>query len=125
MKIDPILKIDEGSVQNKLMIYGSSFLFGMLGALIIMIIAHFIVSPKPTVGTVNITGLVDRFIKTETEKNLPPDILKQEVKVFGQNLEKELKLFSAKNHIVLLPAEAVIAGGQDYTVIIKERLKQK
>lgn len=125
MKIDPILKIDEVSIQNKLMIYGSSFLFGMLGTLIIMIINHFVVSPKPTIGTVNITGLVDRFIKAETAKNLSPDILKQEVKAFGQNLERELKVFSTKNHIVLLPAEAVIAGSQDYTAIIKERLNQK
>ncbi|HZW61152.1 MAG TPA: TrbI F-type domain-containing protein [Candidatus Babeliales bacterium] len=122
MNINSILKVDNDELRSNLFVYSSSFLFGVLGALMVFIVANFFVSPKPSIGTVNITSLVDRFIKEETIKNLPPETLKQEVKAFGRNLEKELKAFSAKNHLILLPTEAVIAGTHDYTALIRERL---
>jgi hypothetical protein len=103
--------------------YASSFLFGMLGALVIVIFMNFYISPVPSIGTVNITSLVDSFIKQESQKNVSPDVLKQEVKSFGMMLEKELKKFSKKNHLVLLPVEAVIAGSHDYTNVIRNKMK--
>ncbi len=114
--------MDNEVIRNNIFIYSSSFLFGVLGALLVFIIANFFTPSIPSIGTVNITNLVDRFIKEETIKNLPPDTLKKEVKAFGNHLEKELKAFSAKNHLILLPAEAVIAGSHDYTALIRERL---
>ena len=105
--------------------YGFSMLFGMLGALIISMITHLYVDETPRIGTVNITGLVDRFIKQEANKNLSPDALKKEVKQYGVNLNKELQLLAKEKHITLLPSEAVIAGNQDYTLYIKQRMLDK
>lgn len=122
MNIKSILKINNTEFNN-IFVYSSSFLFGVLGALFVFIVVNIFSSTTPSIGTVNITSLVDRFIKEESLKNLPPNILKQEVKVFGRNLEKELKHFSAKNHLILLPSEAVIAGSHDYTALIMERLE--
>lgn len=119
------MKINAIQRMANLFFYASSFLFGMLGALIIFMFMNFYISPTPSIGTVNITSLVDRFIKQESQKNLSPDVLKQEVKTFGMTLEKALQIFSKQNHLVLLPAEAVIAGSHDYTALIRQRLMTK
>lgn len=117
-----MLKMKEEGLGSLTLVYFSAFLFGVLGALIVFIIAHFFVRPLPVIGTVNITHLVDRFIKEESAKNLSPDTLKNEVKIFSLKLERELKTVSAKHHLILLPSEAVIAGSHDYTKLIRERL---
>lgn len=98
---------------------------GMLGAVIILLFLH-LWGPKenPRIATINITGLVDNFIKTEvkTKKDLPPDEVKKLVQTFGATLEKTMQGLSSKYHLVLMPAEAVIAGAPDYTVIVQKHL---
>lgn len=103
--------------------FSFSFLFGMLGALIIFMIIHLYKNQDIQVGTVNITGMVDRFIKQEAQKNIQPDILKKEVKQYGVHLNKELQSFSKEKNLVLFPSEAVIAGSRDYTSIINQRMQ--
>jgi hypothetical protein len=93
----------------------SSFLFGMLGAAIVLIFSHLISPKQEKIATINITKIVDEFIKEENSKHLEPDLMKQEVKKFGQQLESNLKTFAKRNHLILLPNEAVIAGSEDYT----------
>lgn len=105
--------------------YGFSMLFGMLGALIIFTITHLYLKEDIRLGTVNITGLVDRFIKQEANKNLSPDVLKQEVKHYGMSLNKELQNLSKDKNLMLMPSEAVIAGSHDYTGYINQRLLDK
>jgi len=98
--------------------YIMSFLFGMLGALVIIFIFSFMQKPFPTIATVNITGIVDRFIKEESHKNLEPNLLKKEVKEFGNKVDFVLSHYSKQNNIIFFPSEAVIAGGKDYTPAI-------
>jgi hypothetical protein len=125
MGINSMLKKMDGELRNKLIMYSSSFLFGVLGALLVCIFANYFHSPALSIGTVNITNLVDSFIKEESAKNLSPDLLKKEVSTFGKHLEKELNALSAHNHLVLLPTEAVVAGSHDYTSLIRQRLSPK
>lgn len=106
-------------------IYIFSFLFGMLGALIIFIMVHLLEKPSVQFGTINITGLVNYFVKQESNKNISPDQLKTEVKQFGNVLEKEIALFSKEKGVVLMISEAVASGAPDYTRVIYERIKQK
>lgn len=101
------------------------YLFGLLGALTVFSVAHFYGSKPVKIATVNITGIVDEFIKQESAKHIPEQTLKADVKHYGDLLEKELKLFSRETNLVLLPSEAVIAGGHDYTTIINKRLASK
>ena len=103
--------------------YAYSFLFGMLGALTIFIIAHNLEKNTPKIGTVNVTAIVNKFIKQETEKNLQPEVLKNEVKQFGTNLNKKLQLFSKKNNIILMLSEAVISNTHDYTSVIYRQMQ--
>lgn len=100
----------------------NSFLFGMLGAISVLIISQ-LATQKNEIGTVNVTGIVNQFIKSETDKNVTPDVMKKDVKEFGKSLEENLRKLSQKNHLVLFPSEAVISGAPDYTQIVRSNMK--
>jgi hypothetical protein len=96
-----------------------SFLFGMLGAIFVLLIVQ-LNSPKPkNIVTVNITQIVAQFMKDESQRNTAKDSLNEEVKRFGVRLEKTLKNYSKTHHVILMPSEAVIVGTTDATAAIK------
>jgi hypothetical protein len=97
--------------------------YGMLGAVLISILVHCVEESSQHIGTVNITGMIDQFIKQETQNNLSPGDLRKEVKNYGIHLNQELQKFSKSNHVVLLPSEAVIAGTHDYTGLINQKIQ--
>lgn len=118
MKIKSYLK--NTYLITKMLDFLQPLLCGMLGGLIIL--AFFNNHNSLSIATVNITGLVDRFIKEESQKNLPPDKLKNEVSRFGNQLEQVLKVHAKDTHKVLLPSEAVITGTDDDTAIISQKI---
>ncbi|MCE3237361.1 MAG: putative pilus extension/retraction protein trbI [Gammaproteobacteria bacterium] len=123
MKINEILKnIFNQTAFDLNAVY--AFLFGMLGALIILTTIHFFVPPFPTFAKVNVTAIVDQFIKEEAVKNLSDMARKEEVQLFGKKLETNLQHIAKTHHLVLLPSEAVIAGVPDYTPAIRKKLKR-
>jgi hypothetical protein len=67
--------------------------------------------PQVKIGVVNITGIVEQFIKEQAEQKLSPAEIKKEVRNFGDKLEQLMREVSRRERIVLLPSEAVIAGG--------------
>ena len=97
----------------------------MLGAILVLIITHFISQPTKKIVTVNITGIVNQFIKDETHKNLPNETIEKEVKNFGNKLESTMKQYANQHNLVLLPSEAVIAGSTDYTDIFTKYLNEE
>jgi len=100
-----------------------AFLFGMLGALVVLTLVHFFMLPRITFAKVNVTAIVDQFIQQESAKHLSEIDLKSEVQWFGKQLEKNLQQIAKKNHLVLLPSEAVIAGVSDYTAVIQRMIR--
>jgi hypothetical protein len=123
MRIFKLLKNNFLTHQEIVLHLMLSTLCGMVGALIMMTYFSSHLSKETAIGTVNISGLVDRFVKNEADKNISPDELKANVKNYGQALNKELQLLAEKNKIILLPSEAVIAGSKDYTPIVSQHLK--
>lgn len=101
-----------------------TFLSGMLGALIVLFIMEWVTPEQKMLATVDITRLTQNFIKKEQEKNISQEIIKQEAILFGTQLEKSLKLFAEKHHLILLPREAVMAGSQDYTSVIAKAMEK-
>jgi hypothetical protein len=104
--------------------YSYAFLFGMLGAIMVFLMTHFLISPKPQLATINVTLIVDEFMKQKTGKNLSEDALKNESHLFGKKLEANLYQLAIEKHIILLPSEAVIAGAPDYTSYLKTKLSR-
>lgn len=102
--------------------FGKSYLAGLLGALTVFAVMHWIDAKPYKIGTVNITRMVDRFVKEESAKNISPDLIKNDVKVFGDALDTELKRVSEEYRLILLPSEAVISGSKDYTAMVRARI---
>lgn len=82
---------------------------------IIVITYFFIPQPMPSIGVVNITGIINDFVATESKAATSPENLRIKVRLFGNALEKIVHDISVKKRIVLMPSEAVIAGAKDYT----------
>jgi len=108
-----VQKIKEN--ENDLLTNGCAYLFGMLGALTLFVITHFLVISPPTIGTVNVSGIVEQFIRQESRKNLSQEILKKEVRTFGVLLDQVVKDYAKQHNVSLFLREAVVAGGRDYT----------
>ena len=93
------------------------FVFGALGACTVFLFrAYFF--PIVTIGTVNVTSLVDQFIQQEAKQNISPVQLKEHIHTFSQQLEEAVQFISDKKHVVLVPREAVLAGSKDYTALV-------
>ncbi len=100
-------------------------IMGMIGAAIVLLSAHVFSPEKPRIGTVDVTGIYGDFIKTEAGLKLPTDKLQQQVKVFGGTLEGTMHEISEKQHVVLVPSQAVLAGNyKDYTPLVREKIQQ-
>lgn len=103
--------------------HACSFLFGMLGSMVIVSIFYYL-SPQPKkIAVVNITAIVKDFVSSESKQNIPADNLRKAVKQFGMTLEQTLKVVAKENNVILMPSEAVMSGSQDYTSIIKKKIQ--
>jgi len=99
------------------------FLLGALGALCVLFIYHALEGhQQPRIATVNLTGVVNNFIKAQVGQQLSQEEQQRRVKAFGSSLEKTMKEIALKHHVVLMPSEAVIAGARDYTPVLQQRL---
>jgi hypothetical protein len=121
MQINKIKKYQHQFVINH--VY--SVLCGMLGSMIIFTAYYFVCQKPKEIAIVNITSIVNDYIKEESKLNKSQDDLTKEVKNFGRSLEKTLRKVSQDGNVILMPSEAVIAGSQDYTDLIKANLKDK
>lgn len=97
------------------MTHGYAFLFGMLGAMMILLLNHFIVDHPTKVVTIDINYIVHSFVKNEMQKNISQKNLDSETKSFGDELEKNIKQYAKRHHVIFVPKEAVYAGAIDYT----------
>ena len=111
------------TLKMKLMMAWPAFVNGMSGALLILCL-YYTVIPYQKIGTVHVTGIIDQFIKENATKAISPNQLKVKVRLFGQTLEKILQVLSKKEHVLLLPREAVMAGSVDYTPLVLVQLKK-
>ena len=107
--------------------FSMTLLTGLLGgALGALCINHFYVSKTaPRIGTVNITSLVDQFVQMQASNNSSAQEKQIQIKAFGESLEAHLKEIAAKEKVVLLPSEAVIAGATNYTQELRQQLKEQ
>lgn len=99
-------------------------LIGMLGASLLMLVFHFI-EPSKRIVTVDVTGLINHFVKLESKKKTSSDQLKIQVQIFANTLEKTLHELSDKQHMIIFPKEAIISGAVDFSEIVAERINIK
>lgn len=80
--------------------------------------------PDEKVATVDVTGLVNQFVKAELASHKPKDAMEQDVKHFSHTLETALKEMAEQKQVVILPKEAVITGAIDLTPKINQTLQK-
>jgi hypothetical protein len=96
--------------------------FGIIGALLILVITH---SKPPTIATVNITGLEDSFIR-ETSKQTLTDVEKQQkVTAFARSLNQTVIKLAKDKHLVLVISQAVLSDVPDLTQVVAEQIKRR
>ncbi len=97
----------------------------MLSALMgttISIVLNRVILPSPSIATVDMTGLMYRFVKSEASGSASLAEKRIEVHAFSQQLETVLKTIAREKHVILVPKEAVIAGSLDMTAEVAARL---
>lgn len=100
-----------------------TFCWGFLGATVAILMAHSYSKPM-RIGSVNVTGLVNQFVTAESVKpSVTPEQMKKDVHQFSQKLDQAMESVSHKNHIVLVPSEAVLSGSSDYTEAVSLQVK--
>ena len=97
-------------------------LFGILGALIVQFI--FMYSNQKIV-TVDVIGIVESFKNEILKQNLSKDELTQKVTRFGESLNSTVSTYAEKQHVLIVPKEAVIAGNTDKTDEVKAIIKKR
>lgn len=95
-----------------------SFVFGIFGALTITKTVLKYVYPC----TVDVTALVSEFVALQAQGNKTPEQLKNLSMGFSQALEAQLNQLSKTEHLMILPKEAILAGGHDITPRIRQAL---
>lgn len=105
------------------MIVGVAFIAGMIGAVLIQLI--FVKERSVAVATINITGMVQSYIKDTGSQNITAQEKQERIKQFANLLNQSIEKLSHDKHVILLPSEAVIAGANDLTQQTKEMIKKR
>jgi hypothetical protein len=105
--------------------YGYCFLFGLLGAMVVFLIAQQLQVKPKTLATVNVTAIIKQYSQTAAKKDVSDLRVTNETRLFGKRLEDTLKEVARDHRLILLPSEAVISGCEDYTKIVLMIMQEK
>lgn len=78
--------------------------------------------PAPRLVTVDLNGIVQTFIAGTAESDLSDNDKRARTETFARELDRALQGIAARQHMIILPAPAVIAGAQDITEAVRKGL---
>lgn len=104
------------------MMVSVAFIAGMIGAVLIQFV--FIKERSVAIATVNITGMVQSYIKETSSQTITAQEKKERIKQFANLLNQSIEKLAHDKHVVLFPSEAVIAGANDLTQQTQEMIKK-
>jgi len=108
--------------------YWKQITYGLMGlglmSLCMISLIHFS-RPTMTIATVNVTGMVNSFVKETAQQNLTMEQKQQKVDQFGKSMQHVLDALAKERHIVIVMSEAVIAGATDLTPEIMLSIKKE
>lgn len=94
----------------------------LVGANIAAMFVWRMYDPLPRLVTVDLNGIVQSFIAETAESDLSDDDKRARTETFARELDRALQGLAARQHIIILPAPAVIAGAQDITEAVRKGL---
>ncbi len=113
----------ENSHITRIEIYAVALICGLISMLIGFSMNQYL-PVNIQLATVDMTGIIHRFVKMESMQSLSADQHQAHVHDFSTQLETTLKEVAKEKHVILMPKEAVIAGGLDLTAEVSQRLGQ-
>lgn len=72
--------------------------------------------------TVDVTDLTQQFVIQLAKSHRTPAEQQQAIKQFAERLQQALIQMSQQQHVVIVPAQAVIAGARDETAAIAKAI---
>lgn len=114
---------NQGSYCTKIQLFSVALICELVSLLVVFTInySHPVNTP---LATVDITGIIHQFVKMESTQSDSPAQHQERIHAFSARLESTLKTTAKENHVILVPKEAVIAGGIDLTPEVSKRLGQ-
>ena len=108
-------------MQHKKIIFLTSIVWMLILGLMFFLYPHKHVDTNLVM--VDVQGITDHFIHDQASKNYDEATLRRHVKAFSQRLDRSLNRLAAQNKVIIVPREAVLAGGKDLTGLIVEQLQ--
>lgn len=110
--------------KDKTITFIHQLLVGMLGASILFIFFHILVPNKP-IATVDVTHIVNDFVKSESHSKLSKSEMEIKTNNFSRALENALRQAANNQQLIIMPKEAVIAGAKDVTADVEKSVQIK
>lgn len=98
----------------------------MLGCILIsMIITQLMIAMQhQTLARIDVKALEGQFIRQLAERNVPDAQAQQAAKKFKTIMHHTLHEYSVRNRAVLIDTHSVIAGGEDVTALLAQKIAQ-
>ncbi len=114
---------NQGSYCTKIQLFSVALMCVFISLLMNFALNRYL-SVNRQVAIVDITGLIHQFVKMELTQSDSPAKHQQRIHAFSAQLEATLQTVAKENHVILVPKEAVIAGGIDLTPEVSKRLEK-
>lgn len=93
---------------------------------VLILIGIWICSNKPKeIGTVDVVAITSDFVRNEAQKHHSKQEKEAAIKSFSHRLENALSDLSHTKSLILVPKEAVLIGGKDYTQAVLALMQQE
>jgi Skp family chaperone for outer membrane proteins len=96
----------------------------LLSSVITVAAIHFNNKAQPQIVTVDLKGILQDFIVGTAASKLEGDELDSHVKEYTDKLERLTKKLALQENFIILPKNAVLAGGMDITEQVRTLLDQ-
>lgn len=106
---------------TKIQLFSVALICELISLLMVFMFTHYHPVNTP-LATVDITGIINQFVKTESAQSDSPTQHQKRIHAFSAQLEATLQTVAHEKHVILVPKEAVITGSLDFTTEVAERL---
>lgn len=99
-------------------------LSGILGAALLWGVQTLTRQEPPRIATLDVRALMDEEITRVAKSTLTPQQAAVQVKRYGVQLSQMISGVAKERNLVIMPAQAVMAGAVDVTPLLKAKLSQ-
>jgi len=96
----------------------------VLSVTVSLAIFYFSQSKQPQIVSVDLKGILQEFVVSTAATKMEGDELSKHVQDYTKKLEELTKALAEQENFIIVPKNAVLAGGRDITAEVKGLLEQ-